>query len=145
MGLRLHLVLLLLAVLRACLLQEALLTSENRDLPKNLAQLPEDLLDLLHVLRVLAQDPEHPAVHLARLDLGQGLDEFVADGATQLWELLDDLAHEGDDVERGGVVRVAEEVHERVHDAGGHLGELDRAYVNRLDEQLPVLGGLYFG
>ena len=53
-----------------------------------------------------------------------------------------DLAHEGDDVERGGVVGVAEEVHEGVHDAGGDLGELDGGDVDGLDEELAVLGGL---
>lgn len=58
---------------------------------------------------------------------------------SELGELLDDLAHERDDVDGGRVAGVADELHQDVDDRGGHLGELDGARVDRLDEELSVL------
>jgi hypothetical protein len=43
-----------------------------------------------------------------------------------------------DNVHRCRVVRVSEEFHHSVHNASCDFRELDRAYVNRLDQKLPV-------
>ena len=55
---------------------------------------------------------------------------------------MQNLPNERDDVMGRRVVRVAEELHQRVHDTRGHFRELDGSYVNRLNEELPILRGL---
>jgi hypothetical protein len=51
-----------------------------------------------------------------------------------------DAPNKGNDINRSGVACIAEELHQGVHDAGGYLGEANRADVDRLDQELSVFG-----
>jgi hypothetical protein len=50
--------------------------------------------------------------------------------------------NKGDDIKHGRVVRVTEELHKGMDNAGRHLRKLDRSDMDALDEQLSVLGRL---
>jgi hypothetical protein len=81
----------------------------------------------LDLAAVLSNDPQSPSEHLARFDIANSLQQPLSDRVSELGELLDDLAHERDDVDGGRVAGVADELHQDVDDRGGHLGELDGA------------------
>jgi hypothetical protein len=93
----------------------------------------------LRLRAVLSDDPERASEDLARLDVAEGVEKLLGDGASKLGESLNDLSDKGDDVDGGRVARVADEFHKDVNDRGGDFGEPDGAGVNGLDEELAVL------
>jgi hypothetical protein len=98
-------------------------------------QSPEASVHLGERLAVLAHDPERARAHPRGADLREGVQEARHNGLAQLGVGLNDLAYEEDHVERRGGVAVAQEVHQNVDHAAGHVGELDGAVVDRLQAE----------
>mmetsp|Transcript_10832 Transcript_10832/g.28114 ORF Transcript_10832/g.28114 Transcript_10832/m.28114 type:complete len:938 (-) Transcript_10832:320-3133(-) len=96
---------------------------------------------LLGRVAKLAEQPERDAKHTRRVDGGEDVERLGDDRRAQLRVHLHDLAHEEGHVERARLVLVGEEVHQHRHDRLRHVGELDGARMDRVDEQLVVLGG----
>ena len=124
------------------LLQQSCLGGNDR----NFAQASSDPLpcffDVVLFQGVLSNYPQAATVDLASPDFAKGSHQALNDRATKLRELLDDLLHECDNINRRGVVEVGNEVHKQANNALRNLGELDGALVYRVDEQRPVLAVL---
>jgi hypothetical protein len=93
-------------------------------------QLSDRRLPTIDLAAVLADNPERAAEHLARLDVANRLEQALGDGVPELRELLDNLTHERDDVDRRRVAGVADELHQNVDDRSRDLGEFDRTRVD---------------
>lgn len=119
-----------------------LFRSEDRHLSQHLANLLHRLLNILHRIAVLSNNPQRSTEHLATLDLPKRLQQLLDDTTPERWELFNDLANESDNIDGRGIGGVAEEFHEDVDDVRGDFRVLDGAGVDRLNEKLAVLGVL---
>ena len=96
-------------------------------------------VDLLVGGGVLADDPERTGGDPGRADGVEAVQQAPQDGLPQPRARLRNLADEEDDVQGGGGVGVAQELHEEVDHLARHVRELDRAAVDGLHQHLAVV------
>mmetsp|Transcript_8447 Transcript_8447/g.20712 ORF Transcript_8447/g.20712 Transcript_8447/m.20712 type:complete len:439 (+) Transcript_8447:770-2086(+) len=83
----------------------------------------EAAFDQLRLVRILAHDPQTHTNHTRLLHFRECLDDALHDGRPQCGVVGDQLAHKHDDFCGGGLVSLAQEVHQQMHHRLSHIRE----------------------
>jgi len=84
------------------------------------------------MLLIVTRAHTHTHKHTDTPDLRESVTQAFQDGWPQLGIGFHDFTHKEDDIKSAGNIGVSKEVHQEVHNAAGHIWELEGAVVDGL-------------